>query len=173
MKTPALIFAITFALGFTPAAIADSGGVTAQLHGSAQAGCPARAPAATSTASHAVSGVLVPKGATSLLLCRYQGLNPPATAHRLERGRLIRADNELAQLTADFDKLPQSAGVIHCPMDDGSEITARFKYPRQDDVLVIVGLTGCRTVSRDGLTRTASGPPGTRVINQLMALVRA
>jgi hypothetical protein len=171
METPAVIFALIFALGFTPAALADSGAVTAQFHGSAQAGCPERSPAATSTASRAASGALVPKGATSLLLCRYHGLNPSATADRLERSRLIKADAEIAQLTAELDKLPASTGVIHCPMDDGSEIAARFEYPRQSDVSVIVGLTGCRTVSRDGLARAASGPAGTRVINQLMTLV--
>jgi hypothetical protein len=56
-------------------------------------------------------------------------------------------------------------------MDDGSEITATFRYPERAALTVDVGLTGCRTISRSNLTRTASGTEGTRLIDQLTALV--
>jgi hypothetical protein len=135
--------------------------------GRAAVGCPATAPAASTVA---VSGVLVPKGATTVLLCRYRGLNPAATARRLARSRLL--SSGLAQLIAEFDALPKASGVVHCPMDDGSEITATFRYPAAA-IRVDIALTGCRTVSRGRLVRSASGPAGTRLIDRLTSLLRS
>lgn len=172
MKPIASTLALTFALALaTLFAASVSAGTNAQRSGSAAVNCPSVAPKEVSSGSHSASGVLVPKGATTLLVCRYRGLNPPATAGRLARARLLTTAKRLAQLTAELDALPQSSGVVHCPMDDGSEITATFRYPQQAAVTIEVGLTGCRTVSRGNLTRTASSAAGSRLIDQLTALV--
>ena len=168
VKTAGLCFVIALALGAT-AGLAT---------GTDPAGCPTTAPTPptptpptpTPNASHPARGVLVVKGATKILLCRYDGLNPAATAHHLERARLLTAPRQVTQLTTELDALPQVSGVMHCPMDDGSEITAMFSYPRTSAATVYVGLTGCRSVSRGRLVRSASGPAGSRLFAQLSAL---
>jgi hypothetical protein len=136
----------------------------------AAAACPATAPTLTAPARPG-SGALVPEGAISLLVCRYHGLNPAATAHRLSGSRLVTAKAEVSRLATELDALPTAPRGIHCPLDDGSELTARFAYAHAAPVLVTVGLTGCRTVTNGRISRTAGGSAGSRLIEQLSALV--
>jgi|GEM_PF-1532588 len=119
------------------------------------------------------AGSLVRAGARSLLLCRYHGLNPAATARRLQSSRLIRARPEIAALAAGLNALPMLPKVVNCPFDDGSEIVATFGYPIGGDAVVQIGLTGCRIVSASHPpVRTASGKRGKNLLAQLTALVR-
>ena len=116
---------------------------------------------------------LVRPGATGLLLCRYRGLNPRSTALRLRSSRLLTDRSEIASITATLSALPRETAGIHCPMDDGSAIIARFTYARGGEAVVRIGLSGCRTVT--GLSppvRTASTPAGARLITRLERLVR-
>jgi hypothetical protein len=117
------------------------------------------------------SGGLVRAGARSLLLCRYNGLNPAATAHRLRSSRQVTGRRELAALAAELNALPPLPKLISCPLDDGSEIVATFAY-KNGDVVVQIGLTGCRVVrgSRPPV-RTASSPDGGRLLAHLAVLV--
>jgi hypothetical protein len=143
------------------------------LHGAHPAvpGCPAIAPKLPS-ATPSSRGELVPAGATSLLLCRYHGLNPAVTARRLEGMRLVTAAPRIAQLAVELDALPKlPRGIIACPFDDGSEIVATFRYPRARADVVDVGLAGCRVVANGRLSRTAIGAAGVRLLAQLTALV--
>jgi hypothetical protein len=167
MKPCRLILAFAFALS-TAAGLAIAAGAVET--GPTGSDCPTTAPMPATGSTGSARGVLVPTGASSLLLCRYHGLNPPATAHRLERARLLTAAKQIAELTTELDALPQPSGVVHCPMDDGSEITATFDYPHTRSATVDVGLTGCRTVSRGKLIRTAGAAAGSRLIDQLAAL---
>jgi len=142
------------------------------LHGAHAAvpGCPAVAPKPLPSTAPAGGGELVPTGATSLLLCRYHGLNPAATARRLEGMRLVTSG--IAQIAAEFDSLPKlPRGIMACPFDDGSEIVATFRYPRARADVVDVGLAGCRVVTNGRLSRTAIGPAGARLLARLTALV--
>jgi hypothetical protein len=132
--------------------------------------CPATAPTLTAPARPG-SGALAPTGATSVLLCRYHGLNPAATAHRLSGSRLVTAKAKVSRLLTELDALPPAPRGIHCPLDDGSELTARFAYVHAAAVLVTLNLTGCRTVTNGRVSRTASGSAGSRLIEQLSALV--
>jgi hypothetical protein len=166
IETRRLFVAIAFALAATAGFATGANAVSTDEQGSA--GCPTTAP--TPNASQPAEGLLAPKGATSVLLCRYHGLNPSTTAHHLERARLLTAANQVAQLTTELDALPRASGVTHCPMDDGSELTAVFAYPRAATATVYVGLTGCRAVSRGRLVRSAAGPAGTRLLARLSAL---
>ena len=61
--------------------------------------------------------VLVPAGATSLLLCSYHGLNPPSQSGELERARAITGATELGRLTHEFDVLREASRSLLCPMD--------------------------------------------------------
>jgi hypothetical protein len=115
---------------------------------------------------------LVPAGATAVLLCRYRGLNPPATALRLEQRRVVDSPRTIATLTNELDALPRQSRFVMCPMDDGSEIVATFSRGAETLAVVRVGLTGCRIVRRrGGTTRTAGGPAGTRLFALLATLV--
>ena len=118
------------------------------------------------------SGRLVRAGARSLLLCRDDGLNPAATARRLRSSRQVTARREIAALAAELNALPSLPKLVNCPFDDGSEIVATFAYKSGGDVVVQIGLTGCRVVrgSRPPV-RTASSPGGQRLLAQLSDLV--
>jgi hypothetical protein len=145
------------------------------LHGAHAAvpGCPAVAPKPLSSTAPGSGGELVPTGATTLLLCRYHGLNPAATARRLEGMRLVTSGTRIAQIAVEFDSLPRlPRGIIACPFDDGSEIVATFRYPRARADVVDVGLAGCRVVGNGRLSRTAVGSAGARLLARLTALVR-
>jgi len=82
------------------------------------------------------SASLVRAGARSLLLCRYNGLNPAATARRLRSSRRVTARREIAALAAELDVLPSLPKLVNCPFDDGSEIVATFAYKSGGDVVV-------------------------------------
>ena len=118
------------------------------------------------------SGSLVRVGARSLLLCRYNGLNLAATARRLRSSRQVTARREIAAFAAELNALPSLPKLVNCPFDDGSEIVATFAHKSGGDVVVQIGLAGCRVVrgSRPPV-RTASGPGGQRLLAQLAALV--
>jgi hypothetical protein len=104
---------------------------------------------------------LVPSGAATLLLCRYRGLNPARTALRLRSSRLLTGRTEITSITAALNKLPRANAVFHCPMDDGSAILATFSYATGGDVVIRIGLHGCRTVTGPYLpVRTAISPDG-------------
>jgi hypothetical protein len=133
--------------------------------------CPSIAPSLAAPGAGS-AGRLVRAGARSLLLCRYNGLNPAAAARRLRSSRQVTARREIAALAAELNALPSLPKLVNCPFDDGSEIVATFAYKSGGDVVVQIGLTGCRVVrgSRPPV-RTASGPDGQRLLAQLAALV--
>jgi hypothetical protein len=169
MKASILIGTLTVLLfGLSPGLVG-----AAHAFSTAETGCPTLAPTSVSGTSSTVRGMLIPRGATSLLLCRYQGLNPSATARHLERERSLRDTAQIVQVTSELNTLPMPSGVIHCPMDDGSEITATFSYEHAASLTASIGLTGCRTVSRGKLVRSAGGPGGSRLIERLTSLLDA
>lgn len=136
------------------------------------AGCPAKAPISEPSSAPDLAQMLVPPGARSVVLCRYHGLNPPALAGRLELERTVSSDVTVARLRSQLDALPaQGNGVVHCPMDDGSEILAIFAYAHTQPDPVEIGLSGCLLVSNGHLTRTASLPPGPALLAELARLL--
>lgn len=160
MKVVIVIVASLASLLFAAAALAASPATCSKL-------APAR-PASTKAAGR---GLLVPKGAGGVLLCRYGGLNAPAP-RGLERERLVSSHARIAGLTTDFNALrPQPPGIVNCPLDDGSEIVATFRYPSRGEDIVTVGLTGCRLVGNGVVpARTASRGAGPRLLAELSAL---
>ena len=119
------------------------------------------------------NGLLVEPGARSLLLCRYRGFNPAATARRLQTQRLIASRTEMAAIGTALNALPALRAGVHCPLDDGSEIVATFGYASRAAIVVRIGLTGCRTVEAGRLPiRTAARAGGRRVISTLLAFLR-
>lgn len=100
---------------------------------------------------------LAPRGARSIQLCRYSGLNAhPALA--LDRMRLLRTPPVLERLTRQLDLLPAPPrGPVACPSDDESQIVLTLRYPDGHAVPVDLELTGCRMVTNGTVLRTASG----------------
>jgi hypothetical protein len=133
--------------------------------------CPRLAPSLVAPGPPAAATLVRPE-ARSLLLCRYLGLNPKTTALRLRSSRLLTSRMEVRTIAALLNGLPPLGTGIHCPMDDGSEITATFAYATGAKVIVRVGLTGCRTVTGRYLpVRTAISPAGQRLVARLERLV--
>jgi hypothetical protein len=85
---------------------------------------------------------------------------------------LVTNSGGVKRLTAELDGLPKLQGRVPCPMDDGSEIAASFEYPHSAPVEISVALTGCRMVSNRRLTRTADSATGSRLVDQLISLLR-
>ena len=116
---------------------------------------------------------LVRSGATTLLLCRYRGLDPPRTALRLRSSRRITNRADITSIAAALNRLPSSKAVFHCPMDDGSAIFATFTYSRGAETPVEIELSGCRAVTGPYLpARSAAGSGGARLIARLERLAR-
>lgn len=168
------VAALAFALTSTPLAAGSGPDHVASFLRDAHAaapGCPPIAAKPLSSTTPSVGRALVPRGGTSLLLCRYYGLNPAQTARQLERMRLVSSAAWIARLTAELDSLPTLRRGIFCPFDDGREIVATFRYPRAPADVVDIGLAGCRIISNGRLSRTAIGPTGGRLLAQLTMLV--
>ena len=139
--------------------------------GAARSACPSKAPATPEVSARPGATVtLVPHGATSLLLCRYAGLNPQADAGRLERGRLAPTSAAVDRLAAGLDAIrPTPPGeTFNCPFDDGSEILALFGYPSGPPNPVTIDLEGCRTATNGHVARWDWGAA---IGSQLQALV--
>lgn len=108
----------------------------------------------------------------TLLLCRYRGLNPAATALRLRSSLLVTDRVEVAAIAAALNALPPSRGVFQCPMDDGAAIIATFTYPQGAAAVVRIGLRGCGTVTGVHLPmRTVGTRRGERLLSRLERLV--
>jgi hypothetical protein len=138
---------------------------------SGAASCPPREPHLLVPTSKGPR-LLVRPSAASVLLCRYRGLNPQATALRLRSSRLISERAELAPIVTALNGLPTATSGFHRPMDDGSAILLRFFYAHAAVTAVRVGLTGCRTVTGPYLPlRTAVSPAGARLISKLERLL--
>jgi hypothetical protein len=116
--------------------------------------------------------VLVPRGANSLLLCRYLGVNHPLrVVGTLAGSRTIQAVSTTAGLTRQFNALPQAPRFGHgCPAGDGSFILAFFRYKAAPADPVRVDVDGCRAVTNGFLKRRAVFPRGAHLIAELRQL---
>lgn len=125
-----------------------------------------RCPASDShpLAAHGSSTALVRGTPRAVLLCRY-GAAPGA----LVGARDVTDRAVTRRIARRLDALrPLSAGATACPVDDGSEIVARFRHPAST---IVIHLRGCRLVTNGRSERQAMSPPGPRLIRQLESLV--
>jgi hypothetical protein len=117
---------------------------------------------------------LVPARATSVLLCRYRGLNPYRKRFRLLGSGTVRAASKVAHLGAQLNALKVAGpGPIACPNDDGSLIVAYFRYRDGSRDVVRVATTGCEVVSNGPVSRSAAVAPGPHLLTELDALTRS
>jgi len=109
---------------------------------------------------------LVPAGADQVLLCRYG----PLPGRRLRSQRLISSQSAVSRLARALNRLPTESGIRSCVFDNGTSISAFFRYPALDDVPVTVQLTGCATVTNRHLRRAAFTRAGEATVRYLERL---
>jgi hypothetical protein len=121
----------------------------------------------------AARGTLVPLGARTLLLCEYGGLGAGPNSGRLAAADLVTARSSIVAVTRSFDALKNASHTtFHCPMDDGSAITATFEYPEAKADVVRLELTGCQTVSNGKLLKSAASAAGKLLVGRLRHLLQ-
>jgi hypothetical protein len=116
--------------------------------------------------------LLVPAGATSLLLCRYGGTRS-STPFRLTGHALVADRATVASLARRLDALRPFVGEFSCPFSSGAAIVAYFRYASPPDDPVTVALDGCLTAGNGHLTRSAITPAGQRLVGRLEAMTAA
>ena len=100
---------------------------------------------------------LLPPGATTLRLCRfdgYAGTSPPKLASSSE----ITSTKLIAQLTHDLNALPAYLKLaLPCPMDNGAQVDVLATYRDGEHVTVDYESTGCNRVTNGDVVRIANG----------------
>jgi len=106
--------------------------------------CPSSAPPQPQTPA-SNEQVLVPTGATSVLLCDYETLNPPLG---LNAERTITDSAMLARLTeeANSGSVPSPGTAQSCPVDLGQDVDAYFSYPTGEVLWLWVDMGGCTPI---------------------------
>lgn len=101
------------------------------------------------------TNTLVPSGATSLAICRYEGMNPPPTGAQfqlLAAGK-VTDPNAINQITTSINVLSADTGSSSCPAEDGSAVLAIFRYPSGSADPVRMDLGGCGGVTNGHVKR--------------------
>jgi hypothetical protein len=119
---------------------------------------------------------LAPRGAQSIELCRYSGLNShPASA--LAGSDYITNHRTIDRLVRRFDALKRMPRGVFCPADDGSQVLATLFYAGHQ-VTISTRLTGCQLVSNGEIERTAAdfknrNPAGPKLVSELERLTQS
>jgi hypothetical protein len=139
-------------LALAGAGAAPAGAPAAPL---APAGCPALPP--TPAGGGPGVGPVLSGSLAAMRLCRYG----PLPARRLEGQVVTRSHPLIASIYKGLNALlPVPAGPTMCPADIGSEILIRARYRSGKTATVTVALSGCRTVTRGRVERSAEISPG-------------
>ncbi len=116
--------------------------------------CPLRKGKVPANENRQASKILVPRGAESVLLCRYFGNEPEGPpgeelAGHLARGKTVKGGEAVRRLTEELNALEVARGTFACPADFGAEIAVFFHYSAMPDDIVKVKLSGCGFVSNE------------------------
>ena len=116
-----------------------------------------------------VRRTLVPAGAVSLTVCRYNGMNALGGAPQFGlRGIGVTADRAtIDKITRELDALKPTHGAYSCPFDDGSEDVVGFDYASAPNVVVTVDPGGCNEITNRHIRRLGLDQP---VVAQIGAL---
>jgi hypothetical protein len=116
-----------------------------------------------------VRRTLVPPGAVSLTVCRYNGMNALGGTPQFGlRGIGVTSDRAtIGQFTRELDALKPTHGIYNCPFDDDSEDLVSFGYDSGASVLVTVDPGGCNEITNGHVKRLGLDKP---VVAQIGAL---
>jgi hypothetical protein len=108
------------------------------------AACPANIPTAPGE-PEANDESLVPGGATSVLLCEYQALNPP---RGLTAERTVSDAATLARLVSEADTgyVPPQGAIDGCPADLGESVDAYFVFSDGGTLRLYIDMGGCNSI---------------------------
>jgi hypothetical protein len=120
---------------------------------------------------------LVPPGAVSLTVCRYNGLKgDPQSVRGIKPHKLAAAGTTgnkrmIAKVTAELDGIRPTRpnARFGCPADFGTKLLAFFAYPSRRGDVVTIGLSGCNTITNGRVRRLALSAP---VVGQLAGLAQ-
>lgn len=141
--------------------------------------CPNTAPQGTQTNPWPpAERRLAPRGARTINLCRYSGMNTQPN-FRLVGSHLVSRRATIRRLVHRLDALKSAPPnqAFACPADDGSQVVATLLYPAQRQVQISVTLSGCETATNGDVTRAAfnfdgRNPQGPKVVGELKRLTR-
>ena len=128
---------------------------------------------------------LVPKGAVSLIVCSYNGMNATRATPQFALSGIGDTDRlrTLARITEELDAIHRATpdASYHCPNDDATKAILYFGYRSGPGDVVTVGLRGCNAVTNMA-KQTARVPDpaptpqylalGAPVISQITALAK-
>jgi hypothetical protein len=128
---------------------------------------------------------LVPKGAITLTICAYNGMNATRTTPQFGLSGIgdTATPTMLARITAELDaiRVVKPGAAYNCPADDASEAILYFGYRSRPGDVVTVGMRGCNAVTNMA-QQTISVPDaaaiphhlalGAPVIQQIAALAK-
>jgi hypothetical protein len=135
--------------------VALSGGAAAAAP-SAAAGCAATAPPRPA-ATLPGAGPVLSGSVVTMRLCRYGAL----LGRRLQGAHVTRSRAVITSLYRQLNALlPVPQGPTSCPADVGSEVVLVAGYRSGATATVTVELSGCRTVTRGRVARSAEISPG-------------
>ena len=139
---------LAFALPLLVAAAVPSASVSSRV-------CPSNDQTPIVAKAPAAGASLVPRGAVSLTVCRYNGLaGDPRSVHGVAAHKLVGAGTTgnkgmIAKVTTELDGIrPTRAGVSYgCPADFDTKLLAFFAYPSRRGEVITVDLTGCNAIA--------------------------
>jgi hypothetical protein len=121
--------------------------------------------------------LLVPRGPSSILICRYNGThNPPPInvpgkpAHGLVASALVRKRATITRIVDGLNEIPVRIGniMISCPADFDRDLLVYFGYGSGEDYVYAVDIDGCQSILSGKVTRMGLNAA---VIGELKALV--
>jgi len=130
-----------------------------------------RGPIWPTTLRTGVRKTLVPTGAASLTICRYNGMNATSSTPQFGLLGIGVTDRStiLRRLTRELDAIKPARGVYSCPFDDDSEDVMTFGYASAPSVVVTVDTGGCNEITNGHVKRLGLDKP---VVGQIAALVK-
>jgi hypothetical protein len=115
-------------------------------------GCPERAPGHRDNENPRAMKMLVPPGAGSALICRYQSPRTAGPIPAPETEVLHAGSRRFQRLLRAFEQLePVRHGAVACPTGRPLRFLVAFHYRSQNDDYVRVDFNGCGLVTNDAL----------------------
>lgn len=114
---------------------------------------------------------LVPRGAVSLTVCRYNGMNAAGGVQPFALlGAGVTGNHKtIARLSAELDALKPSVQNYMCPFDDGSQDVATFVYASGSGLVLTLHTKGCEYISNGHIERNPRGKP---IVQRVSALAK-
>lgn len=114
---------------------------------------------------------LVPPGATTLTVCRYNGMNAFGGVPQwgLRGAGATDKRSQINKIIAGLDALKPTRGVYNCPFSDSSDVVATFGYGSGPGVVITMDTGDCNTVSNGHVRRLGLGKP---IVAQIESLAK-